>query len=79
MEISILFLKIPEHYPDHYGYKSDTSCGTISYAFWDQHKVTMHAGMTPIQVAAGVDVRREGKSSMGLDHKHFMKKMFFIV
>lgn len=67
-------LKIPDHYPDHYGYKSDTSCGTISYAFWDKHHVTMHAGMTPIQVAAGVDVRREGGLPWGLDHKHFMKE-----
>ena len=67
-------VKTPEHYPDHFGYKSDTSCGSISYAFWDKHHVTMHAGMTPIQVAAGVDVRREGGLPWGLEHKHFMKK-----
>ena len=45
-------MKIPDHYPDHYGYKSSTSCGTITYGFWDKYQKTIHAGMTPIQVAA---------------------------
>ncbi|MBT6325056.1 MAG: GMC family oxidoreductase, partial [Bdellovibrionales bacterium] len=67
-------LKIPEHYPDHIGYKSSTSCGVITYGYWDKYKKTIHPGMIPIQVAAGVDLRRENGLPWGLDHKHFLKK-----
>ena len=31
-------LKTPDHYPDHHGFKSATSCGVITYGYWDQYK-----------------------------------------
>ncbi|MBI2521241.1 MAG: GMC family oxidoreductase [Bdellovibrio sp.] len=66
-------LKTPDSYPDHLGYRSATSTGVMTYAFWDEYRITMHPGMAPIPVFAGVDARREGKLSWGLEHKHFVK------
>ena len=66
-------LKTPDHYPDHYGFKSATSCGVITYGYWDKYKKTIHPGMIPIQVAAGVNIKRKGQLPWGLNHKHFLR------
>jgi len=67
-------LRTPDSYPDHLGFRSATSTGVMTYAFWDEHHITMHPGMAPIPVFAGVDARREGGLAWGLEHKHFVKK-----
>ena len=69
-------LEMPRHYPDHQGHKSTNNGGMISYAFWREHRVTMHPGFAPVAVMAGIDVRenRPGALAWGLEHKHYVKR-----
>ena len=71
-DVNFLFV-IPEHYPDHEGYKSTNNAGVITYAFWKQHRVTMHPGFSPVAVLAGIDARLDGALPWGLEHKYFVK------
>lgn len=72
-DVNFIFM-IPEHYPDNIGYRSTNNAGMISYAFWNDHRVTMHPGFSPIAVMAGIDAHLEGKLAWGLEHKHLVKE-----
>jgi choline dehydrogenase-like flavoprotein len=67
-------LQIPSHYPDHLGHRSTNNAGIITYAFWKEHRVTMHPGFSPVAVMAGIDVRFERGLPWGLEHKRFVQE-----
>ncbi|MBI3554974.1 MAG: GMC family oxidoreductase [Deltaproteobacteria bacterium] len=72
-DVNFVFMT-PERYADHHGYKSTNNTGIISYAFWKEHRVTMHPGCSPVPIMAGIDAHFEGQLPWGLAHKHFVKE-----
>jgi cholesterol oxidase len=73
-DVNFVF-ETPDHFEDHAGERSTNNSGVITYAFWDQHRVTMHPGCAPVGVLAGIDARRPGHLPWGLEHKHLAHRM----
>jgi choline dehydrogenase-like flavoprotein len=48
----------------------------ITYAFWDEHRITIHTGSNPPGVIAAVDIAREGGLPYGLAHKRLMRELY---
>lgn len=71
-DVNLLF-EMPEHYPDHEGWKSTNNSGMISYAFWESHRATVHSGFSALGVLAGLEVRFPGELPWGLQHKHYAR------
>jgi len=75
-DVALVFL-LPESFPKAYLYMGRNNAGVITYAFWEEHKITIHAGAGPPALFAALDVVREkGKKpdvALGLDFKHFMR------
>jgi choline dehydrogenase-like flavoprotein len=78
-DVALMFL-LPESFPKVYCYMGRNNAGVITYAFWKEHRVTIHAGAGPPALFAALDVVREnGKKPdvpLGLEFKHFMKKYY---
>ena len=78
-DVAMVFL-LPDDFPDAYMYMGRNNAGMITYAFWDEHRVTIHAGAGPPALFAALDVVREGGRkpdvALGVDFKHFMKQNY---
>lgn len=60
-------------------YMGRNNSGTISYAYWKTHHITMHSGCVPPAVFAGLNIKRlSGEPSIpwGLEHKRFAKSVY---
>jgi len=75
-DVAMVFL-LPEHFPDAYLYMGRNNAGVITYAFWEEHKITIHAGAGPPALFAALDVVRENGEEpavpLGIEFKRFMK------
>jgi choline dehydrogenase-like flavoprotein len=75
-DVALVFL-LPETFPKAYMYMGRNNAGVISYAFWEEHNVTIHAGAGPPALFAALDVVRENgqapKVPFGTEFKHFMR------
>ncbi|MBI5526926.1 MAG: GMC family oxidoreductase [Deltaproteobacteria bacterium] len=78
-DVALVFL-LPEGFPKAYGYLGRNNAGVITYAFWDEHRITIHAGAGPPALFAALDVVREGGRKpdvpLGLEFKHFLKQNY---
>lgn len=57
-------------------YAGRTNAVMITYAFWYEHKITIHTGSQPPGVFAVLDFKREGMPPWGLEYKHFLKEHY---
>lgn len=68
---------LPEHYPDAHLYMGRNNAGMITYAFWEEHRITVHAGAGPPALFAALDVVADDGAPpqvpLGLEFKHFMR------
>ena len=75
-DVALVFL-LPDTFPKAYTYMGRNNAGVITYAFWEEHKITIHAGAGPPALFAALDVVREGGRKpdvpLGIEFKHFLK------
>ncbi len=74
-DVALLF-KTPDSLPDTYPYMGRNNAGVITYAFWKEHRITIHPGAGPPALVAAMDVfsdKGEPKIPMGLKFKHFVR------
>jgi len=78
-DVALVF-RLPEGFPKAYLYMGRNNAGVITYAFWKEHGITIHAGAGPPALFAALDVVREGgrkpDTPLGLEFKHFMKENY---
>lgn len=78
-DVAMMFV-LPESFPDAWLYMGRNNAGVISYAFWDEDRVTIHAGAGPPALVAALDVVRDDGAKpdvpLGLDFKRFMKSHY---
>ncbi len=78
-DVAMVFL-LPEDFPAAYLYMGRNNAGVITYAFWEEHKITIHAGAGPPALFAALDVVREdGKEPsvpLGVEFKKFMSENY---
>ena len=68
---------LPEHYPDAHLFMGRNNAGMITYDFWEEHRITIHAGAGPPALFAALDVVRDDgeapSAPLGMGFKRFMK------
>ena len=78
-DVAMVFL-LPDDFPDAYLYMGRNNAGVITYAFWEEHKITIHAGAGPPALFAALDVVRENDKApaipLGVEFKKFMKENY---
>jgi choline dehydrogenase-like flavoprotein len=78
-DVAMVF-RLPETFPKAYLNMGRNNAGVITYAFWDEHRITIHAGAGPPALFAALDVVREGGKvpsvPLGVAFKHFMKENY---
>lgn len=71
---------LPPDMPDAYLYMGRNNAGMITYAFWEAHRITIHAGAGPPALFAALDVVRDDGQEptvpMGLEFKRFLKESY---
>ncbi len=75
-DVALVFL-LPDTFPKAYSYMGRNNAGVITYAFWEEAKVTIHAGAGPPALFAAMDVVPDDGSApkipFGLEFKQFLK------
>jgi len=75
-DVAMMFV-LPKDFPDAWGFMGRNNAGVITYAFWGDQRVTIHAGAGPPALFAALDVVRDDGSKpdvpLGLEFKEFMK------
>lgn len=75
-DIAMMF-QLPDTMPDAWTYMGRNNAGMITYAFWQDHRITIHAGAGPPALFAATDVVRDDGEApripLGLEFKTFMK------
>lgn len=78
-DVALVFL-LPDSFPKAHLYMGRNNAGMITYDFWEDHKISIHAGAGPPALFAALDVVRDdgGKPDIpfGLEFKQFMKKNY---
>lgn len=78
-DVAMVFL-LPENFPKAHLHMGRNNAGVITYAFWEEHKITIHAGAGPPALFAALDVVRENGLKpdvpLGIEFKHFMKQNY---
>ena len=57
-------------------YMGRDNSGMMCYAYWKDHRITLHPGGPPPGVIAGLDLHRKGELAWGLEHKRAMKRYY---
>jgi len=57
-------------------YMGRTNAGVITYAFWKEHRITIHPGAPPPAIFAGLDVHRPGGKTFGLEAKRLAMSLY---
>lgn len=72
-----LIFQLPPDFPDAQMFMGRNNAGMITYAFWEEHKITIHAGAGPPALFAALDVVRDDgeapRAPLGLEFKRFMR------
>jgi choline dehydrogenase-like flavoprotein len=74
-DVAYIF-KVPEELAPTYPFMGRNNAGIITYAFWDEHRVTIHPGAGPPALVAAMDVyseKGEPKVPLGLKFKRFVR------
>lgn len=78
-DVALGFL-LPESFPDSNIFMGRNNAGMITYAFWEEHKITIHAGAGPPALFAALDVVRDDGEipniPFGIEFKHFLKENY---
>lgn len=78
-DVALMFV-LPEDFPDAWLFMGRNNAGMITYAFWEEERVTIHAGAGPPALLAALDVVRDDGSKpdvpLGLEFKQFMKEHY---
>ena len=78
-DVALMF-HLPESLPDAYLYMGRNNAGMITYAFWDEHRITIHAGAGPPALVAALDVVGDDGQAptvpLGLELKRFMREAY---
>ena len=68
---------LPEgRFPEFVHHKGRTNAVMISYAYWAEHRISIHTGCPPPAVISGLDIHREGGLPWGLEHKRLMHSIY---
>lgn len=75
-----LMWQLPESFPKAYLFMGRNNAGVITYAFWKEHRITIHPGAGPPALVAALDVVRDDGQPpahpMGLEFKHFIHQVY---
>ncbi len=78
-DVALMF-ELPDTLPTAHSHMGRNNAGVITYAFWDEHRVTIHAGAGPPALFAALDVVRddgqEPSVPLGLGFKHWLKARY---
>ncbi len=78
-DVALMF-ELPDTLPAAHSHMGRNNAGVITYAFWDEHRVTIHAGAGPPALFAALDVVRDDGSEpsvpLGLGFKHWLKERY---
>jgi len=78
-DVALVF-QLPEDFPDAYLYMGRNNAGMITYAFWEEHGITIHAGAGPPALFAALDCVMDDGSlptvPLGLEFKKFMRENY---
>lgn len=68
--------RVPESLAPTYPFMGRNNAGVITYAFWNEHRITIHPGAGPPALVAALDVfseKGEPSAPMGLSFKHYVR------
>ena len=68
--------RVPDDLAPTYPFMGRNNAGVITYAFWDEHRITIHPGAGPPALVAAMDVfseKGEPAHPMGLSFKHYVR------
>ena len=75
-DVALMWI-LPSHYPDAWMFMGRNNAGMITYDFWAEHRITIHAGAGPPALFAALDVVADDGGApdapLGLGFKHFMR------
>jgi cholesterol oxidase len=78
-DVALVFL-LPESFPKAYIYMGRNNAGMITYAYWKDYFITIHAGAGPPALFAALDVVRTGGRKpdvpLGMEFKRFLKENY---
>jgi choline dehydrogenase-like flavoprotein len=77
-DVAYIF-QVPEDLAPTYPFMGRNNAGVITYAFWDEHRVTIHPGAGPPALVAAMDVYSEKdgpKVPLGLEFKRYVRDRY---
>ncbi len=73
----IVGFELPDGWPPFYSYKGRTNAGVMTYAFWDEYRITIHTGSVPPAIFSGLNIHRPGEHAWGPGFKQWTKEIYF--
>ncbi|MCL5277261.1 MAG: GMC family oxidoreductase [Deltaproteobacteria bacterium] len=68
-------LELPDGLPSIECYKGRDSAAVMTYAYWQDYRITIEAGTSPASIFS-LNIHRPGMSGWGLDFKHWAKSVY---
>jgi choline dehydrogenase-like flavoprotein len=71
--------RVPDSLAPTYPFMGRNNAGIITYAFWDEHRITIHPGAGPPALVAAMDVfseKGEPSAPMGVPFKHYVRDQY---
>jgi enediyne biosynthesis protein E9 len=78
-DVALMF-EVPDSLPTVHCHMGRNNAGVITYAFWEEHRISIHAGAGPPALFAALDVVRddgeEPRVPLGLGFKHYLRDRY---
>ena len=78
-DVALMF-ELPDSLPAAHSHMGRNNAGVITYAFWDEHRISIHAGAGPPALFAALDVVRDDGQPpavpLGLGFKHWLHERY---
>ncbi len=76
-----LMWELPADFPDFNLHMGRNNAGVITYAFWDEHRITIHPGCTGPGIFGALEVQADGDGAppeypFGLAYKRFIREKY---
>jgi len=68
-------IELPDGLPSIECYKGMDSAGVMTYAYWQDYRITIEAGTSPASIFT-LNIHRPGARGWGLDFKHWAKSVY---
>ncbi|MGC8756165.1 MAG: GMC family oxidoreductase, partial [bacterium] len=68
-------IELPDGLPSIECYKGMDSAGVMTYAFWQDYRITIEAGTSPASIFT-LNIHRQGAPGWGLEFKHWAKSVY---